>query len=73
MEVKRIIVNNRSDCSMSIAMQMAIRSLEVEVIGNSWAFKDFSISGIGTQDAKGYTVMIVNNKGSKRINIYNEP
>lgn len=66
METKRIIVNNRSDCSMSVAMQMAIQSLEVEVIGHSWAFKDFSWGG------KGYTTRIVNNKNSKRINIYNE-
>lgn len=64
METKRLIINNRSDCSLEIATQMALKSLDVEVI--NWAFKDFLV------DDKPYTVRIVNNKGSKRINIYND-
>lgn len=68
--MKKVIVINKSDVEMKYAMQMAMQSLEVEIIGSQWAFKDFSITE--KEQSKGYTVRIVNNKSSKRITVYNE-
>ncbi len=65
--MNKLIITNKSDCELRHAVQMALQSLDVEVIGRSWGFKDFTIDG------KPYTTRILNNKSSKRITIFNEP